>query len=87
MTNETKIDEVLAERGSNYGLFPEHARITQNIKAAMKDSKNWNELDLAMTEALEMIAHKLGRILNGNPTYKDSWTDIIGYATLIEKEL
>jgi hypothetical protein len=81
------IQEVLQERGSRYGSFTEHARITQNIKRAMKDSPNFEDLPDAMKESLEMLAHKLGRILNGDPLYKDSWTDIIGYARLIEQEL
>ena len=34
-----------------------------------------------------MIAHKLGRIVNGAPEYKDSWTDIIGYTRLVEETL
>lgn len=34
-------------------------------------------------EALEMIAHKIGRILNGDPDYADSWRDIAGYAQLV----
>lgn len=81
------IQEVLKERGSRYGAFPEHARITQNIKRAMVDSPNWDGLPDAMKESLEMIAHKMGRILNGDPLYKDSWTDMIGYTKLIEQEL
>lgn len=81
------IQATLKERGSRYGSFNEHARITQNIKDACKDSPNWNELSPGMKESIEMVAHKLGRILNGDPSYKDSWTDIIGYATLIEQEL
>lgn len=81
------IQTTLEERGSRYGSFAEHARITQNIKDAMKDSPNWNSLSPEMKESLEMQAHKIGRILNGDTSYKDSWTDIIGYATLIEQEL
>ena len=34
-----------------------------------------------------MILHKISRIVNGDPNYKDSWTDIIGYAKLVEKTL
>lgn len=78
------IDETLAERGNRYGEFAEHARITQNIKKAMQDSPNWKSLPDDMKEALEMIAHKIGRILNGDPAYIDSWHDIIGYTKLVE---
>lgn len=81
------IEATLGERGSRYGDFCEHARITQNIKVAMQDSPNWDKLPPNMKECLEMIAHKVGRILNGSPLYKDSWHDIVGYAKLIDDEL
>jgi len=38
-------------------------------------------------EALEMIQHKIARILNGDPNYADSWQDIAGYAQLIVKRI
>jgi len=38
-------------------------------------------------EALDMICHKIARIVNGNPDYADSWTDIAGYATLVAERL
>lgn len=81
------VEATLAERGSRYGDFPTHATITQNIKRAMVESKNWETLPDSMKESLEMIAHKIGRILNGDPNYQDSWHDISGYAQLIEQEL
>lgn len=83
----TNIDTILAERGKRYGVFAEHARITQNLKRAMEASPNWHLLDHDMTESLEMIAHKIGRILNGDPNYKDSWDDLIGYAKLVADRL
>ena len=81
------IDQTLAERGSRYGEFPEHAFLTQELKNAMHDHDGWHELDDDMKECLDMIAHKIGRIINGDPTYIDSWTDIIGYTRLVEKRL
>lgn len=81
------INETLAERGDRYGDFTEHARITQAIKAAMADSPNWNSLAPDQREALEMIAHKAGRILNGDPDYHDSWHDIVGYTKLVADRL
>ena len=81
------IEKVLAERGSRYGEFVDHAFITQSIKRAMENSSNWPTLSDDKKEALEMIAHKIGRILNGDPNYADSWTDIVGYAKLVEKTL
>ena len=81
------IDDTLAERGSRYGEFPDHAFLTQELKATMHDHNGWAELDDDMKECLDMVAHKIGRIINGDPTYIDSWTDIIGYTRLVEKRL
>ena len=82
-----EIDKTLDERGNKYGEFAEHARITQNIKRAMIDSPNWSVLTDDKREALEMVAHKIGRILNGDPDYRDSWHDVIGYVRLVELTL
>jgi len=81
------VENTLVERGNRYGDFNEHARITQNIKRAMADSPNWESLTDSMKESLEMVAHKVGRILNGDPSYSDSWHDIQGYCKLVEDEL
>lgn len=77
------IRTTLNERGSRYGEFKDHARITQEIKRCFHRSPNWEKLENPHIEALEMIAHKIGRILNGDPNYKDSWVDIVGYAQLV----
>lgn len=81
------IDKVLDERGSRYGSFLKHAIITQRLKAVMSDTPNWIALNDDMVESLEMIAHKIGRILNGDPSYADSWVDIAGYAKLVADRL
>lgn len=81
------ITDTLQERGSRYGDFNTHAQITQDIKDVMHDTPNWQQLSAAQKEALEMVAHKIGRILNGDPSYKDSWMDIEGYVHLVSQEL
>ena len=83
----TTIHDTLNARGARYGVFSEHARITQALKAAMIDSPNWPKLAPDQRECLEMIAHKAGRILNGDPDYHDSWHDIVGYTTLVADRL
>lgn len=77
------IAQTLAERGTRYGSFPGHAKITQSIKNAMICTPNWGLLADDQKEALEMVAHKIGRILNGDPNYHDSWHDIVGYTKLV----
>lgn len=87
-TAETNsIAATLAERGKRYGSFDEHARYTQRIKDIMVVTPNWKVMTDSQRESLDMIAHKLGRILNGDPNYADSWHDIAGYAALVEAEL
>ena len=81
------IDKTLEERGKRYGEFNKHADITQKLKIVMRHTPNWESLSSSQAEALEMIVHKIGRILNGDPDYIDSWHDVAGFATLVEKEL
>lgn len=83
----TDISQTLADRGKRYGAFTGHANITQGIKRAMVCQPKWWQLADDQREALEMIAHKIGRILNGDPDYHDSWHDIVGYAKLVADRL
>lgn len=81
------IDNTLNERGTRYGAFTGHAQVTQLLKRAMGQHPGWRKLQDDQREALEMTAHKIGRILNGDPNYIDSWHDIIGYVRLVEQRL
>lgn len=83
----SKVDATVNERGNNYGKFKDGADIMQELKQVMRSTPNWHKLTPSQREALEMIQHKIGRILNGNPSYTDSWHDIQGYAKLVEDEL
>lgn len=82
-----ELDATLAERGTRYGRFTKHAEVTQQLKKVMFRHRPREELESDMVEALEMIVHKIGRILNGDPGYADSWTDIAGYAKLVADRL
>lgn len=81
------IDTTLAERGTRYGEFSGHAKITQGLKKVMHESPRWKDLRDDQKEALEMTAHKIGRILNGDPNYHDSWHDVNGYIKLVADTL
>lgn len=87
VTINDSTDQLITERGSRYGKFKDGAEIMQSLKDVMRDVDSWNNLTASQKEALDMIQHKIGRILNGDPTYDDSWKDIAGYATLIVNEL
>lgn len=81
------INVTLEERGTRYGSFIGHACITQDLKTTMHKAPKWAILRPDQKEALEMIAHKIGRILNGDPDYHDSWHDIVGYTKLVADTL
>ena len=81
------VNALIAERGSRYGKFADGAEIIRDLKHVMHEVDGWNNLTASQKEALDMIQHKIGRILNGDPTYDDNWKDIAGYATLIVEEL
>ena len=83
----SNIEDTLAERNSRYGDFYTHSVVTQRIKEDMAKAPRWGALSYDQKEALEMVAHKIGRILNGDPDYIDSWHDIIGYVKLVEDRL
>ena len=81
------VNKTLDERGERYGKFSNHAELSQKLKQAMKEKATWWDLSPSQQESLEMIAHKIARILNGDPNYADNWHDIAGYATLIDLQL
>lgn len=84
----TDIEQILAERGSRYGSFDGHARITQSLKQEFViNAKKYSVMSDSQKEAIDMIFHKIGRIGNGDPNYLDSWVDIVGYAQLVVDEL
>jgi hypothetical protein len=80
------INKTLAARGARYGKFADHAACTQKIKDTMR-AHDIARLAPDQREALEMIVHKIGRILCGDPDYHDSWHDIVGYAKLVADRL
>lgn len=84
---DKSVDSTLSERGSRYGEFIDVSDTTQAIKDIMKGGKNSGGLSSYQIEALDMIASKIARIVNGDPDYIDNWHDIAGYARLVEIEL
>lgn len=83
------VSETLNERGKRYGVFTGHAEITQRLKGVIAEELTLRGKFLAddQQEALDMICHKIGRILNGDADYDDSWIDIAGYAQLVVDRL
>ena len=79
--------DILAERQKTHGDFYDVAMMAQELKDAMRRGKTWGSLDDTEREALQMIASKIGRILNGDKDHLDGWSDIAGYAKLVADRL
>ena len=78
----TEMQKILSDRKDKYGEFRYQADLSISLKHVMREGNSWNDTMPYMQEALDMIQHKIARILNGDPYYEDSWVDIIGYAQL-----
>ena len=79
------IDIALKEQEN--GPFVDQAVASQVIKDLCRECGIWGDLTDVQKEALDMIAHKIARILAGNQDNKDHWDDIAGYASLVLREL
>jgi hypothetical protein len=85
----TDINALLVEREKTHGDYMTHARVTQDLKRVMRHhvADLDRGMDDDMAETLAMIAHKIGRIIAGNPAEPDHWRDIAGYAQLVANRL
>jgi transposase-like protein len=84
-----QVDETLDARAVEYGKFIEGAEVMQMLKRVVQAALNNRDKTLAhdQAEAMDMIIHKIGRIVNGNPDVVDHWLDIAGYAKLVADRL
>ena len=82
-------DTFKQDRGLTHGDYSLRAELAQRLKEQLRSSTNWSvdALSAPQRESLEMICHKMARILEGDPNHLDHWADIAGYATLIVNEL
>lgn len=81
----SELNEILAERGKNYGEFKKCAEVAQGLKRWVQ--KHGQHLQDDQKEALEMVMHKVARLLNGDPNHLEGWRDAIGYMTLVYERL
>jgi hypothetical protein len=86
---EDEVDATLDARAVDYGKFIEGAEVMQMLKRVVLNALNNRDKTLAhdQAEAMDMIIHKIGRIVNGNPDVVDHWLDIAGYAKLVADRL
>jgi transposase len=86
---EDAVDATLDARAVDYGKFIEGAEVMQMLKRVVQNALSNRDKVLAhdQAESMDMIIHKLGRIVNGNPDVVDHWLDIAGYAKLVADRL
>lgn len=83
----TDTDSLLDEREKTHGPYRVKAEIIQELKQVLRTYGHWNRLSSVQCESLDMIVHKIGRILSGDPDCIDHWDDIAGYAKLVVRDL
>ena len=83
------VNTLLQERALQYGTFVSLAKTAQEFKSVLYRELGARNKRLAddQAESLDMILHKIARIINGNADHVDSWADIAGYATLVAERL
>jgi hypothetical protein len=82
-----RLGAILEERGKRHGDFADHARIAQNLKRAVQSEARYATLPDMHREAIDMILHKVARIVAGDPNFHDHWDDIGGYARITRERI
>lgn len=75
--------ELTEERRKTHGDYRHFSEVSQALKKIC--AQNAEKRSLTQNESLEMICHKLARIVTGDPNFEDHWNDITGYASLAMK--
>ena len=71
-------------RDHQHGGMEAVGELSQNIKLQLRLGRNWTRLSHGHREALDMMAHKLARILSGaDPHDPQHWEDVAGYAQAV----
>ena len=82
-----EINKLLDERGKTHGDIVVQSYFSQEMKNVLHVSPHWRNMSTVKRECLEMIVHKISRVLAGNPNEPDHFRDIIGYSQLILNEI
>jgi len=90
-----ELETTLLSREDRYGHFSDIAALSTDLRTTWHiafQARDEMELDVyknwgLISEAATMILHKLSRIAIGDPTYRDNWMDIAGYAMRLVMEM
>jgi hypothetical protein len=81
------LEETLKQRGETHGDFVIQFETAQCLKNICRAGAEYGDMPRPMKEVIDMVCHKLSRIVDGDPMFADHWHDIAGYCQLIDKGL
>lgn len=81
------VEQTLSERKNTHGDFKHNSAISTALKFDFREHDNFFHMPAYQQEALDMIAHKISRLIAGDCYFIDTWRDIAGYAQLVVNEL
>lgn len=91
--SQASIEDILADRGKTHGDYADHARITRRLKDTViielvrRKQRGQPRLTDTQLESIDMIMHKVGRIIAGESGFQDHWLDIAGYANIARADV
>lgn len=83
----SEVEEILSQREETHGEFVDVAKSSQLLKNTLRYSGFYAFRSDIQKEALEMICVKIARLVSSQQIHRDNVVDIIGYATLMLKDI
>jgi hypothetical protein len=81
--SSSDVKKIIEQRQNTHGDFRKVSSMSQQLCIDMQSGVNWDTMPDHFREGLEMIQHKIARILSGDPHFAEHWLDIAGYATRV----
>lgn len=78
------VTDTLEQRAQTHGDYETKSAFIQDVKDLLRQTPNWVDGNLPeyQRESLDNIVLKIGRICFGDPSERDHFLDIAGYANL-----
>jgi hypothetical protein len=77
---DSELTKLLKERGSTHGDMISMSALIQTLQRAVHMSPNWLAKNVVTRVVIDMFMVKSARIVEGDETFEEHWTDIMGYA-------
>lgn len=78
---------MLDSRLKTHGEYGKFAEVEQSLQEVMRNAEGFKKLSPTQKSVLNMIQHKIARILAGSPDHLDHWRDLLGYGQRALDEL